>query len=1042
MSEFDRLVALVGGLGDWSQQGNRGIYYKHEECLGCLKHLIRYVKRESMSESKDVMKQLGSWNIVSKDLLPLLISYSNVEFFSLHFEICKLLNLLTLAPDPKSHDIAIQLEYLQNYKAAFIESEDGMAALISILSECVQKKKRQRTPEEGKLIELILTLIKNLLSIADQQEQPGSANYHKTQLHSRFIGKLSEEQFFPLFFIMLEQSSNGDHKSFVFLFAEILLSLFKREKAVDLVQSHLQSKQSKPSQGLISQLMRKEKIRMNGSVTKTTEMIKSGTFIVRDGKHHTITSKSGASIVKEEPTSLKKKGPVGRGRPKKADFNEILLSHFSPSSPEAKVILKEFADKFLSLKCYNVLIFQMQKAFTSYQETHLEEDQRNYLLIMRFFNGYFLAQHCLENQPLGKDLDISLITESYNYEVLKKIVDYVTIYREEKNYKSLAVAVALLKENFQILRTLSKSKNESDQTLASKIHQRISYYEPVMDNIKWMIRSYNESTLPRSFLSDLIEIIHVLSSMVVSFGALVQKKKKKVRVATKAQKKTSNEDEEQESEERKKEEEKQGNDDKENEEEKENEPDEETRKFIEELDRQQKVQMEKLEKLSKGETDEPIQDLDKTEREIEDHTLEDGEDSDDEMLTRRSQARVEKIISLEEFFSQFAFASIIRNYMVLYSEFNANSIQLNHFIATMIKNIVTHTSFQPMFYQVSVLFQFSRLLNDKSAHNKVECKELIDVTRKIVDDFLSLLRKSPDLSFKTFAWKTRGECSLLSSSQNSEFIRRKANKTIKWNVDEDNHLKELWETNKHSDVRFELISNQMVDDAKNDISVIYLRLIHLGLVSERDTLPDGLSSQDLFGEEEDSQNSFGREDESEEDIIILQSLEEISAIEGAYQFLKEEIETALQFHGTNEDQTATVDHIVIPSENVIRLTNEASVINAMNLLGFKHVQEDDSSNSNWTIPASVVTHTLQSNLKKIESLLKKETFHIAKEIEEQENEIDLDLSDKENDPPKVAENELVPNKKLKRRQIESSLSESEDELVIVKKKKKALSIAN
>lgn len=47
----------------------------------------RWIRRDNNSDDKEVHKQLGSWNIVGKDLIPLLLSYRDDP--QLCFEICK-----------------------------------------------------------------------------------------------------------------------------------------------------------------------------------------------------------------------------------------------------------------------------------------------------------------------------------------------------------------------------------------------------------------------------------------------------------------------------------------------------------------------------------------------------------------------------------------------------------------------------------------------------------------------------------------------------------------------------------------------------------------------------------------------------------------------------------------------------------------------------------------------------------------------------------------------------------------------------------------
>lgn len=57
------------------------------DSVECLKELQRALRRDANNENKDVYKQLGTWNVLGKDLLPLLITYREDE--QLSFEICR-----------------------------------------------------------------------------------------------------------------------------------------------------------------------------------------------------------------------------------------------------------------------------------------------------------------------------------------------------------------------------------------------------------------------------------------------------------------------------------------------------------------------------------------------------------------------------------------------------------------------------------------------------------------------------------------------------------------------------------------------------------------------------------------------------------------------------------------------------------------------------------------------------------------------------------------------------------------------------------------
>lgn len=92
------LVQVTEGLGALVDLPNgRTIYQKGADCYGipskliilqeCVKDLQRFLRRDKLSQTKDVFNQLGGWNIVRRDLVPLVQAHR--DDIKLCYEICK-----------------------------------------------------------------------------------------------------------------------------------------------------------------------------------------------------------------------------------------------------------------------------------------------------------------------------------------------------------------------------------------------------------------------------------------------------------------------------------------------------------------------------------------------------------------------------------------------------------------------------------------------------------------------------------------------------------------------------------------------------------------------------------------------------------------------------------------------------------------------------------------------------------------------------------------------------------------------------------------
>jgi hypothetical protein len=151
--------------------------------------------RKQNQETRDVFAALGTWNTLKKDLIPILLTYraepktifatciSPLIFVLkfLFFFSGKLIVMMTMPPTPGTSNLAQQWETLQSYKEAFM-SKEVLAAIVSFFADPLSQNARyaydralscayvqcsSRTEEASQLIELVLTLFRNLLHIPD-----------------------------------------------------------------------------------------------------------------------------------------------------------------------------------------------------------------------------------------------------------------------------------------------------------------------------------------------------------------------------------------------------------------------------------------------------------------------------------------------------------------------------------------------------------------------------------------------------------------------------------------------------------------------------------------------------------------------------------------------------------------------------------------------------------------------------------------------------------------------------------------------------------
>jgi hypothetical protein len=157
------LLSLASTLGVQTEN----LYLKDTQCEASLQDIIRFLRNDTSGERKYFL-QLTSWNVLRKDVIPLLLTYHsepNILFLSI-----KLLVFMTLPPEIDSENNLEQVRALSRALRSILENKQVLSVAMFTLSGSLQKFEDGKTHEtciETKLFQLVLTMFRNVLLIAD-----------------------------------------------------------------------------------------------------------------------------------------------------------------------------------------------------------------------------------------------------------------------------------------------------------------------------------------------------------------------------------------------------------------------------------------------------------------------------------------------------------------------------------------------------------------------------------------------------------------------------------------------------------------------------------------------------------------------------------------------------------------------------------------------------------------------------------------------------------------------------------------------------------
>ncbi|KAG7394092.1 Topoisomerase 1-associated factor 1 [Phytophthora boehmeriae] len=213
------LVCSNLGLLRVQNEGEAPVLMRGEDCEMWIHDLQRALRRDH-AKHKLVAKQLGKWKILQKKLLPLLVNHQHD--WSLVFSILKVLVMLTMKPPRDSTNIAQQLKYLRQYKHEFLRC-GVIPIMMTILVDPLSRKGSARTQQDYLNMEIVLTLIRNLLAIPNEDPRfVTSTTSYFSHLQEDFICTLHEENVYEMILLFAQDIDSAENREWNLLIMEMI----------------------------------------------------------------------------------------------------------------------------------------------------------------------------------------------------------------------------------------------------------------------------------------------------------------------------------------------------------------------------------------------------------------------------------------------------------------------------------------------------------------------------------------------------------------------------------------------------------------------------------------------------------------------------------------------------------------------------------------------------------------------------------------------------------------------------------------------------
>nr|AUI80375.1 timeless 2 [Euphausia superba] len=494
-------------------------YYKEADCLETVKDLIRYLKKDD--ESHEIRRALGETRVLQTDLIHLLRECSNDdELFDVTLRlIVNLTNPVLLLfheelPEEKvtrNHFLQI-LSQQQTYKESFAD-EKLWSVLVGKLSELLQRDADTRQEEDGMIIERILIMIRNILSVPASPDEEKRTD-DDASLHDQVLWALHLAGFEDL---ILYMASSSNEQNLCMHVLEIVSLMLKEQDPEQLAQAKLQRSQvekEKDEQELL-ETRRQEAIKKQQQFKKYHGARHSrfgGTFCVQNMK-----SISDRDIISHKPlTDVQSINFDRTKRSKKIAKNRMPLLDKNltrRSTLAIRLFLQEFCTEFLS-GAYNFIMYIVKENLS--RARGQEHDESYYLWIMRFFLE-FNRYHQFKVELVSETLHI----QTFHY-IQTNLETYFEMMTTDKKKiplwsRRMHRGLGAYRELLMTLALMDKSTDESVKQSANVLKSKVFYVPEYREMCLILLNNFDEKKMSITYLKDLVETTHVLIKLMEQF---------------------------------------------------------------------------------------------------------------------------------------------------------------------------------------------------------------------------------------------------------------------------------------------------------------------------------------------------------------------------------------------------------------------------------------------------------------------------------------------------------------------------------------------
>uniref|UniRef100_A0A4W6EZJ7 Timeless circadian clock n=1 Tax=Lates calcarifer TaxID=8187 RepID=A0A4W6EZJ7_LATCA len=177
-----------------------------------------------------------------------------------------------------------------------------------------------------------------------------------------------------------------------------------------------------------------------------------------------------------------------------------------------------------------------------------------------------------------------------------------------------------------------------------------------------------------------------------------------------------------------------------------------------------------------------------------------------------------------DFVKRFASPNIVRPYLLLLKSYSKNTPHTNHCITRMLHRLAVDLKMDALLYQLSVFNVFNKILSDPAAS---AYKELVTFAKYVLNRFFSLAAQNNKAYVELLFWKNVGAVREMTEGYGKEGEEKKPT----WTEEEEEELRKLYEEHCHSEVP-DIVETllPLLSNSNRTRRQVVTQLVRMGLV--------------------------------------------------------------------------------------------------------------------------------------------------------------------------------------------------------------------